>query len=625
MTFSTLLPLADGWETLALVRDALRRGRRSAQIEGMPVAAKGWVLARLREETTPSAAGGGPPMLLVLTYTEEQALRLAADLRDFLPEAAAPAVRVLPSSLPLLLDDEESGRDVGRAGRRLAVLTALANHEPVTALVAPITALLQKTPPPAAVKNRRVTISVGDTLNLEVIAARLTAFGYSREDQVNLPGSFARRGDILDVFPSDAETPVRIDLFGDDVETIRLFDRETQMSAGKIESITLVAAHEVAYTRETMAKASESARKLLARRLAEMAKKQAAQGVEDSIVRERVERLRESAEGDITRLSQAAYFAGIERYLPLLHPDAGCALDYLPTDGGEILVVLDEPAQMKSHTEREIEVVTKNLEGRAERGEILPVTDPICESFEEAILAAAKDRPTLFLSLLARSLGFLQPAADFHASGAAPAESFAGKPAALADAIVTYVKNRARVVIVSAQAPRVRTLLQDRGIHEVPLGLLAASASNQGGVTLVDGVLRAGFRLPDARLIVFTDTEIFGSAQDKLKGRKREFRDGMRITSLLDLKEGDYVVHIHHGIGMYRGLTKMTVQGVEKEYLLIQYDGGDKLYVPVDQVDRVQKYIGSEGGTPSVNKLGGQEWAKTTAKAKRQVKEMAGE
>jgi transcription-repair coupling factor (superfamily II helicase) len=118
---------------------------------------------------------------------------------------------------------------------------------------------------------------------------------------------------------------------------------------------------------------------------------------------------------------------------------------------------------------------------------------------------------------------------------------------------------------------------------------------------------------------------VFGSAQDKLKGRKREFRDGMRITSLLDLKEGDYVVHIHHGIGMYRGLTKMTVQGVEKEYLLIQYEGGDKLYVPVDQVDRVQKYIGSEGGAPNVNKLGGQEWAKTTAKAKRQVKEMAGE
>ena len=130
-------------------------------------------------------------------------------------------MRVLPSSLPLLLDDEESGRDVGRAGRRLSALIAVANGEPLSALIAPITALLQKSPPPAAIKNRRVTVKVGDTLNLDAIAARLTAFGYSREDQVNLPGSFARRGDILDVFPSDAQTPVRIDLFGDDVETIR--------------------------------------------------------------------------------------------------------------------------------------------------------------------------------------------------------------------------------------------------------------------------------------------------------------------------------------------------------------------------------------------------------------------
>ena len=228
------------------------------------------------------------------------------------------------------------------------------------------------------------------------------------------------------------------------------------------------------------------------------------------------------------------------------------------------------------------------------------------------------------MSLLARSLGFIQPAADFHAQGAAPSESFAGKPGALADTIATYIKNKARVIVVSAQAPRVRGLLQDRSISEAQLSILA-NAKRGGGIALVNGVLKSGFRLPDARLIVFTDAEIFGSVQDKLKGRKREFRNGMRITSLLDLKEGDYVVHIHHGIGMYRGLTKMTVQAVEKEYLLIQYDGGDKLYVPVDQVDRVQKYIGSEGGAPSVNKLGGQEWAKTTAKAKRQVKEMAGE
>jgi transcription-repair coupling factor (superfamily II helicase) len=214
------------------------------------------------------------------------------------------------------------------------------------------------------------------------------------------------------------------------------------------------------------------------------------------------------------------------------------------------------------------------------------------------------------------------------------------------------------VVVVSAQAPRVRGMLQDKNLPEVPLEYLisgkgappplpprgrkngtgdeddfssappvvGAGGGLPSGIALVNGVLRSGFKVPDARLVVFSDAEIFGAPADAAKKeakRRREFREGMRITSLLDLKESDYVVHIHHGIGVYHGLTRMKVQGVEKEYLLIRYEGGDKLYVPVDQVDRVQKYIGSEGGAPSVNKLGGLDWAKTTAKAKRQVKEIA--
>jgi transcription-repair coupling factor (superfamily II helicase) len=609
MNLSQLLPLADGWETLAQVEESLRRGRRAVLLEGLPLAAKGWLLARVAKDRECP--------LLVVTYTDDQALRLAEDLSRFLPDDQA--VRVLPSSLSLLFDDEESGRDVGRAGRRLAALTALANGEPLGALVTTATALLQKTPPPASVKNRRLTLTAGDSISLDAIAARLNAFGYSREEQVSLPGTFARRGDILDVFPSDAEQPVRIDLFGDEIESIRPFDRETQRSEGKIDSVTVVAAHEVVFTRESMAKAAEDLRRRTAKRLAEMQKagEQA----------DRFDRLRESAENDTQRIGQAAYFAGIERYLTVLHPDAGCALDYLPTD---TLVVLDEPAQMHSHAERDMEQVAKNLHGRAERGEILPIPAPVCRDFEDTMKQVTDKGQTLLLSLLARSLPWLHYEAHLHAVGS-PAESFAGKPTALADALGTYVHNGARVVVVSAQAPRVRGLMQDRDLKETPLQTLIAPPPRAGegaggrgaGIALVNGVLHSGFRLPDARLVVLTDNEIFGTPQDRTKGRRREFREGMRITSLLDLKEGDYVVHIHHGIGLYRGLVKMTVQGVEKEYLLIQYEGNDKLYVPVDQVDRVQKYIGSEGNAPNVNKLGGQDWIRTTAKAQRQVKEIA--
>jgi transcription-repair coupling factor (superfamily II helicase) len=603
MNLSQLLPLADGWETLAQVREALSRGPRVVQLEGTPLAAKGLLLARLAQDMARP--------LLLLTYNEEQALRLSEDIARLLPEGKA--VRTLPSSLPLLLDDEESVRDVQRAGSRIATLTALANNEPIAVLVAPATALLQRTPPPSSIKNRRLTIAVGETINLDTIAARLNAFGYLREDQVSLPGTFARRGDILDIFPSDAEQPVRIDLFGDEVETIRPFDRETQRSDGKLERITVVAAHEVAFTREAIARASEALRKQALQHIAEMQ-----QSGEPS---ERIDRLRDAAESDIVRIAQASYFGGIERYLPLIHPDAGCVLDYLPE---EAIVVLDEPAQMRSHAERDIEQILQNLRGRSDRGEIMPVSVPLCLDFPDALKQTTETRPTLLLSLLARNLEWIRPTAQLSLENAANAESFSGRSAQLAEAIDTYRRNNVRVAVISVQAPRVRGLLQERSIPEAPLQTLTGPNA-KGGIVLINGVMRQGFRLPDARLVVFTDAEVFGSPGDKAKPKKREFREGMRLTSLLDIKEGDYVVHIHHGIGMYRGLVKMKVQGIEKDYLLVQYEGNDKLYVPVDQIDRVQKYIGSEGGAPNVNRLGGTDWARTTAKAKRQVKEMAGE
>ncbi len=197
---------------------------------------------------------------------------------------------------------------------------------------------------------------MGQTVSPETIAIRLNAFGYSREDQVSLPGTFSRRGDIIDIFPADADRPLRIDLFGDDIESIRHFDVETQRSEGKIESVTVNAAHEVIFTRESIARAVANLRQLADRRVSAME-----HAKEESI---RIERLRESADNDIARLGQAAYFAGIERYLPLLHPHPVSVLEYL---GDNLMVVIDEPAQMKSHAERDIDSVLKNLAGRAER------------------------------------------------------------------------------------------------------------------------------------------------------------------------------------------------------------------------------------------------------------------
>jgi transcription-repair coupling factor (superfamily II helicase) len=205
---------------------------------------------------------------------------------------------------------------------------------------------------------------------------------------------------------------------------------------------------------------------------------------------------------------------------------------------------------MQGHAERDIEQAETNLRGRAERGEIVPLTDPLCQTFEEAVKSAAKGRQTVMLSLLARSLPFLRPEVEAHLRGV-PAPGFGGRPSALADALATYLQNNVRVAVVSVQAPRVRGLMNERKLPEAALATLVGK--HKGGVALVNGALTQGFALPDARLVVLTDAELFGANDKKSPKRRQEFRGGLRLTSLLDLKPGDYVVHIHHGIGQFRG------------------------------------------------------------------------
>jgi transcription-repair coupling factor (superfamily II helicase) len=604
------MPLLSGWSALQTLKESLP-GVHSAHLEGVPVGARPWLLAALPAR----------PMLVV-TWNEEQARALVRALETLLPEGRR--VELLPDSLSLLLDDEDSERDISRAGTRLAMLVRLAQGETFDVLVAVGEALVQPLPPPSVLKERRIAIGVGETLSLDALAVELTAFGYVREDLATRPGVFARRGDILDIFPAHAARPYRIDLFGDDVESIRPFDVESQRSEGSEGSVEIFPAHEVVYTRESTATSSAAVQKRLAE---EVARREAAG--EDA---ERIERLQDSVGADIARLSQGAYFSGIERYLPLLHPDAVSFIDYLPAD---TLLLFDEPSQVRSHAMRAREEVQRNLDSRAARGEIVPVG--ALPEGDAALERATQQRPSLLLSLREKGFSWLAPQLHLKTEGA-PSEKFYGRPAPLAEALDTYVKNGARVAVISAQAPRVRGILagypQGIGASEVPIETLFKPGVAGRGVALVNGVLSAGFRLPDASLVVLTDAEVFGDARDAVRHKrlqKKEFQGGMRLTSLLDIKPGDYVVHLYHGIGIYQGLTRRTVPAgvglppVEREFLMVSYEGNDKLYVPVDQLDRIQKYIGSGEGAPGVHKLGSQEWLKATARAQRQVREMAGE
>ncbi|MHB0913737.1 MAG: transcription-repair coupling factor [Armatimonadota bacterium] len=545
---------------LQLIRETYRLPGGSVQVEGLAPTAKGAFTAALR---------GSAPLLLV-TYSYEQAERLHEDLSPLSPEG----LLLVPPADATIYQETDSDPDV--TGRRLTALARLQEGSP-TLVVAPISAVLQRTLPPDALLRMRV--ERGEELDSDSLSERLVAMGYSRVDMVEVPGEFSRRGGLVDIFPSTESHPVRIDMFGDEVESIHSFDVESQRSAGEKRSVEILPARELLLDPERVAKALKSY----------------------------------PEHADVEKLREGIYFDGMEYYFPAVYPEACTMLDYLPPDA---MVVLDEPHQIRSHWEQLHEELLSSVAERVERGDLLPLDQDHVISLTEAARKLRRGK-TLAYSLLPREGSWVAFDSTLVVS-AAPMDSFHGRLEMLTEQMRTWVGNGCRVVVASAQPHRVVELLTEQGVPVSPNAEMGAP-----GVYVTGTELRAGFKLNDARLMVLTDAEVFGVG--KPQRPKRGFKKGVAISSLLEINEGDFVVHINHGIGRYLGATRLGQKGQESDYLLVEYAGTDKLYVPVDQIDRLQKYIGSEGNEPALHKLGGNEWAKATRKVKQSVREMAKE
>lgn len=583
------------------------------QMEGLPVAAKSFLLTQLQRET-------GRP-IVVVTYNADQSERLCADLDRF-GVPATDLAHLLASTDNLFFT--EGAPDLGVLGRRVSTLQRLARGE-AKIVVGPIAAFLQRTVSPDLLRDRHTELAVGATVDLDVFEKTLLSYGYDRVEAVEQPGQWTRRGGILDVYPGDADGPFRVDFFGDDVESIRPFDVETQRSTGKVEKLELSAVREMPHEPEAVARAVAQLKKELPARMAALKKvNEEGRGVEHA------DRLDERVAGDIAQLQAGTYADQSEYYIPYLYPDPATALDYLPA---EAVLVLDEPSQSKARMEQIEGEVAEIAIARAARGEWINPENPLLVGFDRLIDVASHAHAddgvevekhvhaTVMFNLLGRGVDGLRTRHSIPTQSG-QMESFAGRMPSLFEAIDGWLGARFRVVIITEQPSRVRDLLADHKVATAPNERL--HAGGDGGVYVIEGNMPGGFKVPEAALIVATDVDIFGHRAHQKK--KRAFKEGLKITSYLELREGDYVVHINHGVGYYAGITRLKgPDGAERDYLLIEYGGADKIYVPTDQVDRVQKYIGNTDTPPSVTRLHSNEWSRATSKAKKQVQEMAAE
>lgn len=608
MSLNKLLQLNNNHPRTREVLDSIEDGVKLVQIEGLAAAAKGLMLAGVFEETHRT--------MLVITYTQEQAERICEDL----PHYGIPKDRVLFLASSDSLIYEEGAPDFSVIGERLAALQALAAGE-TCVVIATINAALRRTMPRDLLVRSYAEVKVGEMMDLDKFIALLVSMGYESTDVVDRHGEFSRRGGLVDVYASNEDDPLRIELFGDEVESIRHFDSASQRSVDKVPSAVILPAREVLLEADNTKKAVTKIRRELEAQVRKL------EGD-----REAAKRLTEKIEDDITRIQSLAYFDEIEQYLPYLHPDECSVFDFLPPDA---LVVLDEPMQVKSHWEHSEEQMLETLINRAGRGALLASQQRQHVPFESTIRKALAARQGITLTLLPRPVSWAK--ADVMVSiQSAPMDPFGGRIEAAMDQVRTWVGNGFVVTIASAQDRRMTEILEEHGLLATALmDAEPVPPPFRGGLGgglpggLVPGVytahspLRSGYRLPELRLAVLADSDLFG--EQRLHRARKVSHEGIPISSVLDLKEGDYVVHVSHGIGYYRGIQKLDTQGVEREYLLLEYAHGDKLFVPSEQIDRVQKYIGGEGNAPVVHRLGGSEWMRTTKKVNKAVQELARE
>ena len=544
------------------------------------------------------AAGTGRPAVF-LCADEREARQLAGDLQSLTGQEPVTLLAREWQFRPNAVASREWERS------RLAALYRMASGA-VPAVVATIDALMTRTLPPQRLAALSVTLRPGDRVELGALTERLVQAGYSRCEQVEGVGQFAIRGGILDVFSPLMEQPVRCEFFDDEVDSLGAFDPGTQRRTENVSAALLLPAAEV------LPGLAPGGPARLAEELERLAVKYAKKAETAAVA--------QTLRGDAERFRTGAAVEGLDRYLSLIYPDAVCGADYLPPDA---VVFFCEGGRLDQRAKNVLLQLHQDTETLMEAGLMAGDAAEVCLS-ETALYTRLADFPVVMLDALPTSRHPLKPK-GLLALSARQLSSYGGSlETAVSD--LEHYRNTGTAVLVlcggEVRAQNLLRLLEERSIPAV-LDLKGTAMPRPGELRITVGALSAGCEWPELKLAVLTEGQLTAPTQKKLKLKKDSNRQ--KLQSFTDLSPGDLVVHVHHGIGRFVGITRMTVDGVEKDYIKLDYAGGDCLYVPVTQLDLVSKYIGGgeEQERTRLNKLGGTEWAKQKTRARRAAKDLA--
>lgn len=543
---------------------------------------------------------------LVVTYDEERANRLYEDFRFYEKN-----VLIYPSKDVLFFSADIHGNAIVR--RRMEIFKSLIEGERCT-IVLTVDALLDKIPELSYIKSKIISLKEGDSLDVDKFKSRLVELGYEKTETVEGVGEFAIRGGIIDIFPLTEETPYRIDMWDDEIDTIRSFDVESQRSIERVESVNIYPATEMVLSKTRInkgIKAIEAELKPYEEKLRKSFRTEAAHRIKKEVA---------ALKEQLTEFNGAI---GVDGFVDYFYSKTMSLLDCIPADA---CILLDEPRRIKECADMYMGNFNSAMKSRLEGGYILPGQLELLYPYESIAEKFAERRTVLFSALYYKDEIIPEV---FHVEiEAKTVISYKNSFEALVADIERWKSKDYRIILISPSATRGRRLADN--LMNVQVSCFFSEDKKRvlkdREMMITTGRLRSGFEFPDMKLAVISEGDIFTSrTAGKSKNKKKSQYSGEVIKSYTDISVGDYVIHEKYGIGIYRGIEQVEVDNVYKDYITIEYAAGGKLYVLASEVDEIQKYSDKEGRRPKINKLGGGEWDKTRKRVKGHVAEVAKE
>ena len=538
---------------------------------------------------------------LILTYSDLRAREIYENYRFFDRN-----VLIYPARDLMFYNADIQSHQIGM--QRMMVQKSLMEEEDIT-VIATLPACMERILPLTYMQEHVLEFQNDSSLDLQKLSAQLVEMGYEKMPQVETVGQFAIRGGIVDVFPLTEENPIRIELWGDEIDSIRSFDSLSQRSIENLDSVRIYPANEVLVSMEQASKAMEKIRQ--EGKNQETFFRQSMRTEEAFHVKTLVGEIQE-------KLIDLQERKGLDNLVPYFYKKTVSFLDYLKEDA---MIFLDEPNRISQEGSAVEKEFAESMENRLNKGYILPSQTDLLYGCME-IIGRLNRRNCLGLCIMD------VPRDEWNISGTysmtvRSVNSYHNSFEQLVKDLQKWKKEGYRIALLSASRTRAKRLASD--LQEYELNSFYSDDRDReiqpGEIMVTDGNLHHGYEYPLIRFAVLTESDIFG--REKKKRKKRHTYEGTKIQSFTDLNVGDFVVHESHGLGIYRGIEKIEVDKVIKDYMKIEYSGGSNLYVLATQSDVIQKYAGADAKPPKLNKLGGQEWNKTKNRVHKAVQIVA--